>query len=61
MMIKVDKTYKTEKITLNYIAGLSGSEWELIIGKERIYLNQEKFEELKAIMAEVLYGTAKNS
>jgi hypothetical protein len=60
MAVKVNREYqfKTDKITLNFIEGLA---WELSIGEERIHLSQETFEELKAIMAEVLYGTAKNS
>jgi hypothetical protein len=52
MAVKVNKTYETDKITLRYISGLG---WELVIGNERIHLNQEKFEELKAVMAEVLH------
>jgi hypothetical protein len=55
MTIKVDKTYKTDKITLDYTAVLSL--WVLEVSGKRIELNQEKFEELKAIMSEVLYGT----
>jgi hypothetical protein len=29
--------------------------WQLDIGKQSIYLNQKRFEELKAIMGEVLH------
>jgi hypothetical protein len=55
MDIEVDKTYKTDNIRLSYTATLSASLWELAKGKERIYFTQETFEELKAIMAEVLH------
>jgi hypothetical protein len=61
MAVKVNKTYSTDKITLRYTATFSASLWELGIGNESICFSQETFEELKAIMAEVLYGTAKNS
>jgi hypothetical protein len=57
MEIKVDKTYSTDKITLRYTSGLG---WELVVGKDRIYFSNETFEELKAIMTEVLYGIAEN-
>jgi hypothetical protein len=55
MDVRVDKTYKTDNIRLSYTATLSASLWELAKGKEMIYFTQETFEELKAIMAEVLH------
>jgi hypothetical protein len=55
MAVNVDKTYKTDNITLSCISSSSAFLWELAKGKERIYFTQETFEELKAIMAEVLH------
>jgi hypothetical protein len=38
MTVNVDKTYSTDNITLNYIAGVS--QWELTAGyKERIFFS----------------------
>jgi hypothetical protein len=54
MDVRVDKTYKTDNITLSFITGLG---WDLSIGAQAVHFNKEKFEELKAVMAEVLYGT----
>jgi hypothetical protein len=52
--VKVDKVFKTDNIKLEFLADLA--EWELVIGKTRVNISKDRFEELKAIMMEVLHG-----
>jgi hypothetical protein len=59
MAVHVDKTYSTEGVSLNYTH--SSLTWELYIYGETIYLNSQRFEELKAVMAEVLHEIPANS